>query len=91
MGTMDSSAFGKKDRTDGSGKRDVWFNGPGDGKQHGHVVEKVDGAGNRTYPYVRVSRGTSTRTTGSLRGHAPIGNDRRATEAASVRGRRGSP
>jgi hypothetical protein len=50
---MDSSAFKDKDRKDGSGKRDVYFNGPGDRRSHGHVVEKVDKDGNRTYPFVR--------------------------------------
>jgi hypothetical protein len=53
LGTMDSSAFKDKERKDGSGKRDVLFNAPGDGGRHGHVVEKVDKDGNRTYPFVR--------------------------------------
>lgn len=53
MGTMDSSAFRDKSRNDGSGKRDVLFNGSDDGKKHGHVVERKDAAGNRTYSYVR--------------------------------------
>jgi hypothetical protein len=53
MGTMDSSAFRDKNRKDGSGKRDVYFNGPRDGKRHGHVVERTDPEGNRTYSYVR--------------------------------------
>jgi len=37
-GTMRSSAFTtKNNRTDG--KTNHYFNGPGDGKRHGHVVE----------------------------------------------------
>ncbi len=36
MGTMNSSAFDDKIRTDG--KRSILFNGPGDGANKGHVV-----------------------------------------------------
>lgn len=53
MATMNSSAFRSSERNDGSGKTDVYFNGPGDGSSHGHVVEKTDGDGNRSYDYVR--------------------------------------
>lgn len=53
MGTMNSSAFSDKERTDGSGKSDILFNGPGDGPNHGHVVEQTQADGNRTYDYVR--------------------------------------
>jgi hypothetical protein len=53
MGTHDSSAFKDQERKDGSGKRDVYFNGPGDGKRHGHVVERRRSDGTREYPYVR--------------------------------------
>lgn len=49
-GTMNSSAVpGPKKLKDGSGKRDHYFNGPGDGERHGHVVEKKRGE----YLYVR--------------------------------------
>lgn len=53
MGTMNSSAFKSQNRKDGSGKRDIYFNGPGDKAKHGHVVEREDSAGNRHYDYVR--------------------------------------
>jgi hypothetical protein len=53
MGTFDSSAFKDKEKKDGSGKRDIFFNGPGDGKRHGHVVERTRSDGTREYPYVR--------------------------------------
>ena len=42
MGTFDSSAFKDKERADG--KRDIYFNGPGDGAKHGHVVANPDGS-----------------------------------------------
>jgi hypothetical protein len=47
MGTHDSSAFKDKERE--NGKRDILFNGPGDGSKHGHVVENTDGS----YSFVR--------------------------------------
>ncbi len=53
MGTMDSSAFKDQDRKDGSGKRDVLFNGRGDGNRHGHVVERKGRDGKTEYVYVR--------------------------------------
>jgi hypothetical protein len=37
MGTMDSSAFKSQIRPDGL--ENVYFNGPGDGPNHGHVVQ----------------------------------------------------
>jgi hypothetical protein len=52
-GTMDSTAFRTRNRNDGSGKRDVWFNSPGDGAAHGHVVERDAPDGSRSYDYVR--------------------------------------
>jgi len=51
MGTMNSSAFSDKERSDGA--RDILFNGPGDGSAHGHVVERGQADGSRTYDYVR--------------------------------------
>jgi hypothetical protein len=58
LGTMDGSAFKDKERQDGSNKRDIYFNdGGGDGSRHGHVVEKVDKDGKRTYPFVRDADG----------------------------------
>jgi hypothetical protein len=53
MGTMDSSAFKARARSDGSGKSDILFNGPGDGSEHGHVVQSIDAHGNPIYHYVR--------------------------------------
>lgn len=47
MGTYDASAF--RDKVGQDGDRDVLFNGPGDGKEHGHVVQGPDG----DYKYVR--------------------------------------
>jgi hypothetical protein len=53
VATSDSSAFKDKERKDGSGERDIYFNGPGDGERHGHVVERKRPDGTRDYPYVR--------------------------------------
>ena len=53
MGTFNSSAFKDQARKDGSGKSDVLFNGPGDGSNHGHVVQSTDSNGNPEYHYVR--------------------------------------
>lgn len=47
MGTYDSTAFSDQPRPDGT--RDIYFNGPGDGQNHGHVVVNPDGG----YEYVR--------------------------------------
>ena len=53
MGTGDSSAFKDKERKDEPGTRDIYFNGLGDGRRHGHVVERRKSDGTREYPYVR--------------------------------------
>lgn len=53
MGTFNSSSFRSSDRDDGSGKTDHYFNGPGDGSNHGHVVERTNEDGDREYDYVR--------------------------------------
>jgi hypothetical protein len=50
---MDSSAFKDQPRNDGSGKSDILFNGPGDGGQHGHVVQSLDANENPIYHHVR--------------------------------------
>jgi len=50
---MDSSAFKDQPKNDGSGKSDILFNGPGDGSQHGHVVQSMDANGNPIYHYAR--------------------------------------
>jgi len=47
MGTYNSTAFSDKTRPDGT--MDIYFNGPGDGPNHGHVVVGPDG----DYKYVR--------------------------------------
>ena len=47
MGTNNSSAFRDNERP--SGQHDIYFNGPGDGGAHGHVVTNPDGG----YDYVR--------------------------------------
>lgn len=52
---MDSSAFRDTERKDGSGKRDIYFNGPGDGANHGHVVVNPDGS----YEHVRDVEGNT--------------------------------
>lgn len=53
MGTMDSSALKDQERPDG--RRDIYFNGPGDGGNHGHVVQNPDG----TYDFVRDVEGNT--------------------------------
>ena len=53
MGTMGSSAFKDRERKDDSGKRDILFNGRGDGERHGHVVERKGRDGMTEYLYVR--------------------------------------
>jgi hypothetical protein len=53
MGTMDSSAFKDSSRSDGSGKQDILFNGPGDGASHGHVVQSSESDDQTEYHYVR--------------------------------------
>jgi hypothetical protein len=53
MPTTDASAFKDQPRNDGSGKTDILFNGPGDGSQHGHVVQHLDPQGNPVYDFVR--------------------------------------
>lgn len=52
MGTFDSSAFKDAEKNDGSGKRDIYFNGSGD-DTHGHVVQSQDTDGNTQYHYAR--------------------------------------
>lgn len=52
MGTFGASAFKDKGRKD-SGKRDIYFNAPGDGSKHGHVVQSPGRNGNTRYHYVR--------------------------------------
>ena len=47
MGTFDSSAF--RDKVGQDGDRDIYFNGPNDGPNHGHVVQDPQG----NYKYVR--------------------------------------
>jgi hypothetical protein len=53
MPTNNASAFKDQPRNDGSGKSDILFNGPGDGSQHGHVVQHNGADGNPVYDYVR--------------------------------------
>ena len=52
-GTTNDTAFRTRERQDGSGKTDILFNSPGDGSRHGHVVERTDSEGNKSYPYAR--------------------------------------
>ena len=52
-GTMNSTAFEDRERRDGSGKRDILFNTPGDGSKHGHVVEKTNPDGTTEYIHAR--------------------------------------
>lgn len=47
MGTFNSDAF--SDKVGADGDRDILFNGPGDGGDHGHVVIGADGS----YKYAR--------------------------------------
>src|SRR2546423_149855 len=53
VSTRGSSAYEDKPKQDGSGKRDIYFNAPGDGDRHGHVVERHDSGGRPQYHYVR--------------------------------------
>lgn len=53
MGTFDASAF--SDRVGRDGDRDILFNGPGDGSQHGHVVMDPDDR----YKFVRDVEGNT--------------------------------
>jgi hypothetical protein len=45
-----------RDRKDG--KTEHFFNGPGDGDKHGHVVERRDENDNVEYDYARDVEGT---------------------------------
>ena len=56
MPTRDSSTFLSRDRKDG--KTEHFFNGPGDGDKHGHVVERRDENDNVEYDYARDVEGT---------------------------------
>jgi hypothetical protein len=58
MGTEGSSAFKDAPKSDGSGKTEILFNTPGDGNQHGHVVQSTDADGEVTYHYARDVEGT---------------------------------
>ena len=51
VGTSNSSVFKSKDRKDG--RTDHYFNGPGDGAKHGHVVESKKSDGSSRYPFAR--------------------------------------
>ncbi len=53
MGTMDSSAFKSEPKPNDPSKTDTFFNGPGDGPAHGHVVESQNADGTPNYHYVR--------------------------------------
>ncbi len=58
MAKSDGSAFREHDKSDGSGKTDIWFNnGPEDGDNHGHVTQSTDDNGDRTYHFVRDNNG----------------------------------
>ncbi|TCJ40099.1 hypothetical protein [Parafrankia sp. BMG5.11] len=50
MSTYDSTAFRDQEREDG--RRNIYFNGPGDGAAHGHVVQHEEN-GQTVYDYVR--------------------------------------
>ncbi len=57
----DGTAFSEKtkSREKDQSKVDILFNrGTEDGRQHGHVTESRDEAGDRTYHYARDSEGT---------------------------------
>lgn len=53
MGTFDSSAFKDAPKPNDPSKQDILFNGPGDGSQHGHVVQGTNPDGTPDYQYVR--------------------------------------
>lgn len=56
---MNSTAFRERQRQDGSGKTDIFFNTPGDGDKHGHVVQHEDADGNTAYDFVRDVEGNT--------------------------------
>jgi hypothetical protein len=58
MVTSDPTSFRESDRNDGSGKTDTYFNSPGDGDAHGHVVSHQDSSGQTSYDYARDTSGT---------------------------------
>ena len=59
MGRWDDvTAFKDKDRDDDSGKTDIMFNAPGQGGEHGHVVQSEGEDGQTDYHYVRDNEGT---------------------------------
>lgn len=64
LGTFNSTSFSDKERSDGSGKRDIYFNGPGDGANHGHVVQREGADGNTVYDYVRDVEGNEYNVSG---------------------------
>lgn len=51
MGTYDATAFREQVRSDG--KTNIYFNGPGDGPNHGHVVQHQGPDGQVVYDFVR--------------------------------------
>jgi hypothetical protein len=53
MGTNNSSAFHDQPKPTDPSKRDILFNGPGDGNIHGHVVTQGEVNGQVNYVYVR--------------------------------------
>lgn len=50
---MNSSAFKSRPNRTNEEAMNHYFNGPGDGDNHGHVQEIIQPDGNATYPYVR--------------------------------------
>jgi predicted phage tail protein len=57
VSTYDASAFRTQERDDG--KTNIYFNGPGDGPNHGHVVQHPDADGNMVYDFVRDVEGNT--------------------------------
>lgn len=52
-----STVFKSRQKSDGSGKTDHYFNAPGQSRRHGHVTESQLPDGNTKYHYVRDADG----------------------------------
>ncbi len=61
-GTMNSTVSSSKTQRRDPSVTNHYFNGPGDGDQHGHVQEKRNSDGSKLYPYVRDVEGNEYKT-----------------------------
>jgi hypothetical protein len=61
-GTMNSSNFKSKPQRNNPNVTNHYFNGPGDGKNHGHVKEHRNTDGSNSYLYARDVEGNEYKT-----------------------------